>query len=128
MVSINGALGKNQQKNENKMVNNLVLQERFNKFEKYISTVNIDDLIYRIILEHDDEWIEYCGINGREPYPNNKLEFIIKYVLNLNKLVYVKELNNVFEFKNYYFKIVRGQDAIITKIYDKCNKELLLDL
>ena len=53
---------------------------RYKIFEKYLETHDFDKTMYRILLEHNADWVEKCGINGYEPYPNNKLRFIFDYI------------------------------------------------
>jgi hypothetical protein len=54
---------------------------RYKKFEKYLETHDFDELMYKLILEHGEEWREKCWHNGYEVHPNNKLAFIIDYVV-----------------------------------------------
>jgi hypothetical protein len=105
---------------------------RYRKFEKYIETHNFVELLHRLILEHNDKYIEKCINNGSEPHPNNKLEFIIQYLSENTPEIEIDELNcnfltEIHEFKNYYFQIIWGQGCV-TKIYNKKDLKLLLSL
>ncbi|MFW6246983.1 MAG: hypothetical protein ACOC22_02280 [bacterium] len=109
-----------------------ILEGRFKKFEKYLETTDFDTLIYRLVLEHGDEYREKCYINGVEPYPNNKLEFLFKYVMSKCEHIEVPELKNDFmhdisEFKDYYFEVTYGQGCIHA-IYNKKDLQIVLQV
>ena len=40
--------------------NDGILENRFFKFEKYLENNSFDDLMLRIIEEHNDNWINNC--------------------------------------------------------------------
>lgn len=107
-----------------------IQESRFLKFEKYLESNDFDKLIYRIILEHDENWRDSCYEKGHEPHPNNKLTFILNYIEDRGNIVKVDEIdseypNEIFEFKGYYFQDIYGQ-GVITKIYNKKDLKLLL--
>lgn len=109
-----------------------ILENKYRRFEKWLETNDFDKLMYRIILEHGEDYIENCYHNGYEPYPNNKLNFIFSYVMKHNKIIKVKILdndftNNIWEFNGYYFQTIYGQ-GYINKIYNKDDMRLLLQL
>lgn len=96
---------------------NSIQEGRFRRFETYLETHDFDKLIYRLILEHGEQWREKCWHNGCEVYPNNKLEFIIAYVFNTLEPIRVSQLENVFNteirfFRGYYFRIMHGQGSV----------------
>lgn len=97
---------------------------RFDKFDKWLEDNDFDKLLYRLILEHDDEYIDNCYHKGCEPYMNNKLQFVFDYAIDRGKQVEPpKELRcdfpqAVHEFRGYYFEVVWGQGSI-TAIYNK---------
>lgn len=111
-----------------KYFGNLAKQEeikagRFEKFDKWLEDNDFDKLLYRLILEHDDEYIDKCYHNGYEPFMNNKLQFVFDYAIDRGKEVKVKELKCDFpqaisEFRGYYFEIIWGQGSV-TAIYNK---------
>lgn len=110
--------------------NDGILENRFFKFEKYLENNSFDDLMLRIIEEHNDNWINNCYLKNCKPYPNNKLSFILEYVERKGEKVIVNEIksnfvNEIFEFKGYYFQMIYGQ-GVITKIYNKADKRILL--
>lgn len=110
---------------------NQIREQRFRRLEKWIETNDFDKLMYRLILEHGDNYIENCYHSGYEPYPNNKLDFLISYITKNTEII-VKKLindstNNIWEFKGYYFQFIYGQGTII-KIYNKDDMRLLLQL
>lgn len=110
-----------------------IKQGRYDKFEKWLEKNDFDKLLYRLILEHDDNYIEKCYGNGYEPHPNNKMEFVFAYVTDrVGKRVYIKEFNSTFpnavwEFKGYYFEIVWGQGSIQV-IYNKEDKKRIFSI
>ena len=53
-----------------------IIENRFNKFENWLENNDFDRLLYRIILEHGDEYESKCYENGYEPYPNYKINVI----------------------------------------------------
>jgi hypothetical protein len=101
-----------------------ISEKRYNKFEKWLENNDFDNLLYRIILEHGDEYRSKCYENGYEPNPNNIMGFIFNYVTERGgKEVKIKEFDNLFtnkiwEFKGYYFQITWGQ-GVILKIFNK---------
>lgn len=113
---------------------NQIREQRFRRLEKWIETNDFDKLMYRLILEHGDDYIENCYHNGYEPYPNNKLSFLISYITkdDIPHPLDIKELycdfpNNIWEFKGYYIQFIYGQGTII-RIYNKDDLRLLLQL
>ena len=111
---------------------------RYLKFKNYIENneIDFDDLLYRVILEHDEEWREYCRINGKKPYLNNKLEFIFDYVYEVvedfvqpNKITKKLFNGDVKEYRDFYF--VRSYDTeegFCYRIYNKPDKKLLINI
>ncbi|MFW6219951.1 MAG: hypothetical protein ACOC33_03850 [bacterium] len=102
-----------------------IKEQRYDKFEKWLETNDFDKLLYRLILEHDENYIEKCYNNGFEPYLNNKLSFVFEYVIHkAGKQVTIKKLNDsdfpniVWEFNGYYFQVIWGQGSI-NLIYTK---------
>jgi hypothetical protein len=101
-----------------------IVEKRFNIFEKWLENNDFNTLLYRMILKHDDEYRSRCYERGYEPYPNNIMGFIFKYVTQRGgKQVEVRELDNLFnnkiwEFNGYYFQIIWGQ-GVILKIFNK---------
>lgn len=122
-----------------KYFNNLVekhklLNQRHKRFEIWLETNDFDKLMYRLIFEHNDEYIEKCHHNGFEAYPNNKLNFVISYVSrnDVPHPIDVKKIrcnfpNDIWEFKGYYFQFIYGQGTLI-RIYNKEDLRLLLQL
>jgi hypothetical protein len=101
-----------------------IVEKRFNIFEKWLENNDFNTLLYRMILKHDDEYRSRCYERGYEPYLNNIMRFIFKYVTQRGgKQVEVRELDNLFnnkiwEFNGYYFQIIWGQ-GVILKIFNK---------
>lgn len=109
-----------------------IRNQRHKKFKKYLETHDFDDLMYRLINEHNDKYIENCYHNGCEPYPNNKLIFVIGYVTIFGKPVKIKKINsdfsnNIWEFKGYFFQMIYGQGTLI-RIFNKDDLKMLLQL
>jgi hypothetical protein len=102
-----------------------IKEGRFEKFDEWLRHNDFDKLLYRLILEHNDEYREKCYEKGYEPYMNNKMSFVFDYCCDRGKQLkkIPKELQCVFsqavyEFRGYYFEIVWGQGSI-TAIYNK---------
>lgn len=105
---------------------------RFEKFESWLELNDFDNLIYRLINEHDDNYREKCYSKGHEPHPNNKLNFIIKYIINNFEPVNVRKIkcnfpHTIWEFKGFYLEFVYGQGTMIT-IYNKDDLKPVLSL
>lgn len=105
-------------------------QNRYRRFEAWLEDNDFDKLMYRLILEHNDEYQEKCYHNGCMPYPNNKLGFVLNYIGHNFEPINVSELdcdfaNEIYQFRGYYIQHIHGQ-GVITKIYNKDdNRELL---
>ena len=113
-------------------MNESIKLNRFRRLEKYLETHDFDNLLYRIILEHNDEWDERCCENGDDPYPNNKLNFVFDYILHYGKAVKVKKFKNknpnqIFEFNNFYFQIVIDE-KIVWNIFNKEDMRKILSI
>lgn len=124
-------VGMNNLLDEIEIMNNILLK-RFDRFTTWLETNDFDKLMFRVIFEHNDKYNDMCYSKGCEPYPNNKLDFILQYVEKYGKVVKVKKLkcdfdNIIYEFKGYYFRFVYGQGVIIT-IYNKDDLKPLLSL
>jgi hypothetical protein len=84
------------------------------------------------LLEHNEEYISDCYYNGFMPKPNNKLTFIINYVIKTCPEISVAELESdfpskIFEFNGYYIQMVHGLGTI-TQIYNIIDLDLLVSL
>ena len=107
-----------------------IAEMRYQKFERYLQQVSFENLMNRLKEEHDDSYRNKCYSNGYEPYPNNKLQFLLDYVREKGaslKLGSVDE--NMFEselyfFKKYYFQLSIGQGSF-WRIFDINKNEFL---
>jgi len=115
---------------ERERLRNELKESRFRRFEEYVKTIDFDDLMYRLILEHGDDWCAKCREKGFTEHPNNKLGFLIDYLVHNHESIQVQQLdcpftNEVWFYKGYYFQMIWGQ-GVITKIYNKDDmKEIL---
>jgi hypothetical protein len=108
-------------------------ESRYRRFEKYLETHDINELMQRLIEEHGEAWHDKCSNKGYEPYPNNKLGFLIDYVVHNLAPVSVPQLDNfhsfpnqVWFFKGYYIQMTWGQ-GVFTELYDdKLNQIIAL--
>ena len=96
---------------------NKIQEGRYRRFEAYLETHDFDKLIYRLILEHGEQWREKCYHNGCEVYPNNKLQFIIDYVFETFEPISVSQIETMFNtdirfFRGYFFRIMHGQGSV----------------
>jgi hypothetical protein len=89
--------------------------------------------MYRLILEHDDGYLEICGHKGYEPYPNNKLAFVIDYLVYNYEPIEVLEIepkhfpSTIYFFKGYYFQTICGQGCF-HRIYNKEDMRMVLQV
>ena len=110
-----------------------IQEGRYKKFEKYLETHDFDKLMQRLILENGDEWREKCYHKGYEPYPNNKLGFVIDYLVHNYDSIDVLEIepkhfpSTIFFFKGYYFQTICGQGCF-HRIYNKENMKMILQV
>ena len=107
-------------------------EARHGRFEAWLEDNDFDKLMYRLILEHGDEYIDKCYHNGFMPFPNRKLAFVIGYVVDNLASINVTELdcdfpNEIWQFKGYYFQHIHGQGTIV-RIYNKDDLRQLLQL
>jgi len=106
---------------------------RHRRFEKWLENNDFDKLMNRLILEHDDEYIDKCYHKGYEPYPTRKMQFVFDYVTEYaGTPAKVKEFECNFphqewEFNGYYFGIMWGQGAVIT-IWNKEDKQKIFGI
>lgn len=109
-----------------------IQKKRYKRFEEWIETNDFDRLMYRLILEHDADYIDKCQYNGYMPFPNNKLDFVVNYVFHEFETIKVGQLdcdfpNEIRCFKGYYFQHIYGQGTIL-RIYNKDDLKMLLQL
>jgi len=109
-----------------------IKKSRYLRFEEWLKNNDFDELMYRLILEHDEDYRRKCYDNGYEPFPNNKLAFLIDYMVNNVKSVKVQSIdknfpNGIWEFNGYYFQMMFGQ-GVATFIYNKKDLRQLLVL
>jgi hypothetical protein len=105
---------------------------RYRKFEKFLETHDFDEIMQRLIAENGDEWRGKCYKKGYMPHPNNKLAFLIDYVVHNYEPITVDELecehfpDGIWFIKGYYIQMIWGQ-GVLTNIFDK-NKKFLLQV
>jgi hypothetical protein len=109
-----------------------IKNDRYSHFEEWLKNNDFDELMYRLILEHNEDYRRKCYDNGCEPYPNNKLAFIIDYIVDHFETINHPEIhkdfpNDIWEFNGYYFQMVYGQ-GVVTFIYNKEDLRQLLVL
>ena len=109
-----------------------IQEGRYKRFETWLENNDFDKLMSRLILEHNDEYIDKCYHNGFMPFPNRKLAFVIGYVCDNLASINVTELdcnfpNQIWQFKGYYFQHIHGQGTIV-RIYNKDDLRQLLQL
>jgi len=117
---------------ENYWKKNDIKQKRFERFTEWLKHNDFDKLMYRIILEHNEEYREKCWHNGFEAYPNNKLSFLLDYVMDNYEAIKVPQIdtdfaNSVWFFNGYYFQLIHGQGTI-TRIYNKEDMRCILQV
>lgn len=105
---------------------------RYRKFEKWLETHDFDALMQRLEKEHGVSWHNNCYNKGYEPHPNNKLAFLIDYVVHNYEPISVPQIesehfpNQSWFFKGYYINMTWGQ-GVFTQILDgKFNRMIAL--
>lgn len=107
-----------------------IVAQRYLKVERYLSQVSFDDLMNRLLEEHNDAYRGKCYSLGYEPYPNNKLQFLLDFISEkAESLPRGSVDDNMFEaelyfFKNYYFQLSQGQGAF-WRVFDINKNEFL---
>ena len=97
--------------------------ERFKRFDVWLENNDFDDLLYRIILEIKADEYSLYGMN-------NKLHFILEYVMHYYNSHIVLDINKktpIYKFENFYFEIYQEQGAVVN-IYNCINKNCLISL
>jgi hypothetical protein len=107
-----------------------IVDNRYKRFELWLEKNDFEALMYRLILEHGEDYRENCYHHGYEPMPNNKLAFLIDYISDRFETVDVPEIdsdfnNRIWFFRGYYFQVISGQ-GMITRIYNKEDMKLVL--
>jgi len=96
---------------------------RYARFEKWVETHSIDELMLRLEKEHGEAWHDKCYNKGYEPHPNHKLAFLIDYVVHNHAPVEVPQIESEhfpsesWFFKGYYINMTWGQ-GVFTQIFD----------
>ena len=106
---------------------------RYARFEKWLEHNDFEALMFRLIHEHGDDYQEKCMHNGYEPYPNNKLEFLIDYLVHNYEPIEVPEIepehfpSTIYFFRGYYFQTICGQGCF-HRIYNKEDMRMVLQV
>ena len=111
---------------------NDLLLKRYLRFEEWLKHNDFDQLMYKLIHKHGEDYREKCYHNGFEPYPNNVLYFIINYIRENYDEIDVSQLNCEFPnyiwfFKGYYFQLICGQGCYY-RIYNKEDMRMILQI
>lgn len=107
--------------------------KRYEQFEKWLKNNDFEALMFRLIHEHNDDYMEKCYHNGYEPYPNRKLAFLIDYLVHNFEPVVVPEIEpknfpgTTYFFKGYYFQTICGQGCF-HRIYNKADMHMVLQV
>jgi hypothetical protein len=117
-----------------KMAKKLKIAEgRYKRFEEWLKNNDFEALMFRVIHEHGDDYQEKCMHKGYEPYPNNKLGFLIDYLVHNFEPIEVPEIepehfpSTIYFFKGYYFQTICGQGCF-HRIYNKEDMRMVLQV
>lgn len=108
---------------ENERKKNEIKKNRYLRFEKWVEENGLDELMQRLEKEHGVAWRNNCYNRGYEPYCNNKLRFVIDYVVHNYEPVSVPQIesehfpNESWFFKGYYINMTWGQ-GVFTQVFD----------
>lgn len=108
-------------------------RQRYKHVKKYLKNVDFNKLILRLILEHNEKYIEKCIQKSIEPPLTNKMELLFDWLfIPENKESYkVEPVSkkdyhiNATMFKHYTFEIIHGQGCLF-RIYNS-NHELIFN-
>lgn len=118
---------------ENMRKINDIKVNRYKRFEEWLKHNDFDALMYRLIHEHGDDYREKCMHKGYEPYPNNKLTFLIDYLAQNYESIRIEEIESehfpstIYFFRGYYFQTICGQGCF-HRIYNKEDMKMLLQI
>lgn len=106
--------------------------KRYERFEEWLKNNDFEALMFRLIHEHNEDYREKCYHKGYEVYPNNKLAFLIDYLVHNRADVRVPELDcdfssQIWFFKGYYFQTICGQGCF-HRIYNKADMRMVLQV
>jgi hypothetical protein len=110
-----------------------IAEGRYRRFEEWLKRNDFDKLMYRLIMENGEEWQEKCWHKGYEAYPNNKLAFIIDYLVHNYEPIDVSAIepehfpSTIYFFKGYYFQTICGQGCF-HRIYNKEDMRMVLQV
>ena len=115
-----------------KNLKQVIQEKRLERFENWLKCNDFDKLMYRLILEHNNNYRDKYYHNGKMPFPNNKLSFLLEYIYDKTEPIEVLLLENNFDnqinlFNGYYFQQIFGQ-GVITNIYNKEDLRLVLQI
>lgn len=108
-------------------------EKRFNRFNEWLKNNDFEALMFRLIHEHGDDYQKKCMHKGYEPYPNNKLGFLIDYLVHNYEPIEVPEIepkhfpSTIYFFKGYYFQTICGQGCFY-RIYNKEDMRMVLQV
>jgi hypothetical protein len=99
-----------------------IRERRVNRVGEFLKEKDFDQIIQRIVWEHDDEYRERCYSRGYEPYPNHKTELLFDFVRSRvtdvhNDLIPQDFLSECLFYKGYWFTTYCGQGCFY-RIYD----------
>ena len=102
---------------------------RLKKVEKYLEGKDFEQILERLIKEHNDDYRDKCYKKGYEPYPNHKFELLFDYISEEfshvdNDLITQDFLAQCYFFKGYYFTVYCGQGCFY-RVYDSKFKHIL---
>ena len=118
---------------ENMRKINDIKVSRYKRFEEWLKHNDFEALMFRVIHEHGDDYQEKCMHKGYEPYPNNKLGFLIDYLVHNFEPIEVPEIepehfpSTIYFFRGYYFQTICGQGCF-HRIYNKEDMRMVLQV
>jgi hypothetical protein len=101
---------------------------RYQKITEQIKTKKFDDILYRVILQHNQDYIDSYHHNGREAHPTNKMILLFNYAIDCGKKIQDKTVENVgvfraWQLKKYYFQLLNKVNGDLKfHIFTKENK------
>ena len=105
---------------DKKQIAQIIRDKRAEKVHGFLEsgTLNMDQVINRLIKEHDYEYQSKCMKNGYEPYPNQKLDLLFHVASVFGTSIDAEDTKewrevpfatDIYLYRNYYFVNMWGQ-------------------
>jgi hypothetical protein len=102
---------------------------RYEKLENFLENYEFDDILYRLILEHNTDYNEKFTHNGKNVELNNKFKFLLSYVIDNTDVVGIKKFKLsenclVWKYNKYFFQIILTENNIRCRVFTSKYKKI----